>query len=95
MNPFCKAKNKLLSKVENKILSSFYASQRVFLDSIGLRKYDVNYVLGLKTNYAIHYLPELDCVLPKLIKTWYDQIEDPSTRFWTEEDEALWNTIIK
>lgn len=87
--------NYLRSKIGMTILKNYYASQRVFLDSINRKAYDVDFLIGLKINEAVHYHPEFDCVLPKMIDTWYEQKENRNATIWTEQDEIEWKRIMK
>ena len=85
---------RLRSKLVVRLLEKYYANQRVFLDSIGRKDRDVDFLIGLKVNEAIHYHPEFDCILPKMIDTWYRQKEDSTATLWTETDEIEWNQIM-
>lgn len=86
---------RLRSKLVVRLLEKYYVNQRVFLNSIGRKDYDVDFLIGLKINEAIHYHPELDCILPKMIDTWYEQRENPNAALWTEQDENEWRQIMK
>lgn len=82
-------KKKLFHKVKTnlliRLLSTFHADQRVFLNSIGLSDQEVNLGIGLETNYLIAYHPEMDCVLPRLIKAKYGQLDGKTNSFINEE----------
>ncbi len=95
MKLFKEASNYLRSKIGMAILKNYYAGQRVFLDSINRKGYDVDFLIGLKINETVHFHPEFDCVLPKMIDTWYEQKENCNAMIWSEQDENEWNRIIK
>lgn len=89
------AVNYLRSEISMMILKNYYAGQRVFLNLINRNQYDVDFLIGLKINEAVHYHPEFDCILPKMIDTWYEQKENPNATLWSKQDEDEWRQIMK
>lgn len=96
MKLLSKAKTHIQDWASTYLLKKIYASQRVFLDSIGLQHRDVDLEISLEAAHLMKYCPELDCMIPRIIDMRYEQKNgNESASVWTAEDERIWQQIIK